>query len=101
MPHPEYAGRHAGADHPCMIPGGARIATFVALVAALGAFLAPPAAPAHLQAGAGLTALQSGVLHELNQIRLAHGLQPVRLNARLGAAADEHTREMAADGYFE
>ena len=73
----------------------------MALVAALGAVAAPTAAPAHQRGTASLTALESGVLAELNKVRAAHGLQPVRLNARLTAAADQHSAEMAADGYFE
>ena len=84
-----------------MLPGGTRIAALVALVAALGAFVAPTAAPAHQRGAASLTALESGVLQQLNKIRADHGLQPVRLSARLTAAAGQHSREMAVDGYFE
>jgi len=47
-----------------------------------------------------LTPLESGVLVDINAFRRAHHLQPLRLNARLGAAAREHTRQMAQDGYF-
>jgi uncharacterized protein YkwD len=48
-----------------------------------------------------LTALESGVLHDLNAIRTQHGLVPLRLNAELTTAATQHSREMGADGYFQ
>jgi uncharacterized protein YkwD len=49
---------------------------------------------------ASLAALQIGVLGELNQIRRAHALPALRLNARLTAAAEQHTSEMLAKAYF-
>jgi uncharacterized protein YkwD len=45
-------------------------------------------------------ALATGVLVELNAIRTAHGLVPVKLNATLSAAAKGHSSEMLTDGYF-
>jgi uncharacterized protein YkwD len=45
--------------------------------------------------------LESGVLVELNAIRRAHGLIPVRLSHPLSAAADAHSRSMGRYGYFE
>ncbi len=45
--------------------------------------------------------LESGVLAELNAIRRAHGLAPLRLSSPLSAAADSHSRSMATHGYFE
>ena len=45
--------------------------------------------------------LESGVLVELNAIRRAHGLVPVRLSHPLSAAADAHSRSMGRYGYFE
>ncbi|HEY5320040.1 MAG TPA: CAP domain-containing protein [Galbitalea sp.] len=44
--------------------------------------------------------LDAGVLDQLNAIRLAHGLVALTASPRLAAAAAQHTREMAADGYF-
>jgi len=41
------------------------------------------------------------VLHRLNEIRVQHGLVPVKLNAALTVAATQHSREMGARGYFE
>ena len=84
-----------------MSGGGARSAVVVALVALLGAFVAPTAAPAPPDRAAALSSLESDVFRNLNQIRAEHGLRPVRLSARLTAAADQHSREMGADGYFE
>ena len=45
--------------------------------------------------------LEGRVLVELNAIRRAHGLVPVRLSNPLSAAADAHSRSMGRFGYFE
>ncbi len=47
-----------------------------------------------------MNALQSGVLSDLNAIRRAHGLIPLRLSSSLSAAATQHSEEMASVGYF-
>ena len=44
--------------------------------------------------------LESQVLGELNAIRRAHGLVPLRLSRPLSAAADSHSRAMGAFGFF-
>jgi uncharacterized protein YkwD len=44
--------------------------------------------------------LESAVLDELNLVRLEHGLKQLRINRRLTAAADHHSREMVQSGYF-
>ena len=48
-----------------------------------------------------MTGLESGVLQQLNAVRAEHGLPALRANAKLAAAADQHSREMADDGYFD
>ena len=71
-------------------------------VAVLVALAAVPAA----LGGHGTTqqtsmqALDAGVLVQLNTIRTAHGLLPLRLNGELTAAAQGHSEQMLADGYF-
>jgi uncharacterized protein YkwD len=40
------------------------------------------------------------VLDELNLVRLEHGLNQLRLNPRLTAAADSHSLEMVRSGFF-
>jgi len=79
----------------------ARIAVAVALCALLGALAAPGARSSGAEARVTLTGLETGVLSQLNEIRAAHGLKPLRLNARLSAAAAQHSREMGTAGYFE
>lgn len=75
-----------------------RITVAIALVTVCGAVAVPTAAPAqHL----ALTSLESGLLGQLNEIRAQHGLVPLRLSARLTAAAAEHSDQMATDGFFE
>ena len=89
---------HAIGARDSDIRGVKRIAVVVALVTLCAAVAAPVAVPARHVA---LTSLESGVLSQLNEIRAQHGLVPLALNAKLTAAADDHSREMAANGYFE
>ena len=81
--------------------GRHRFLAIAACIAALAAFAAPSALSSGRTQRVQLTTLESGVLRELNKIRAEHGLVPVRLNARLTAAADSHSREMGVDGYFQ
>jgi len=83
---------------------GARAAKFalVLLVAAsVAAATAPSGVPATNTHGAGLSALELGVLQELNRIRVDNGLVPLRLSRALTSAADQHSVEMSSDGYFQ
>jgi len=88
------------ADDPCMDVRGARTFIAVGLVALLGALAAPAAHSSKAGNRVVLSSLESGVLSQLNKIRLQHGLQPVKISARLTASAAQHSREMGADGYF-
>jgi uncharacterized protein YkwD len=47
------------------------------------------------------TALETGLVREINEVRHEHGLKPFASSAKLTAAAVQHTREMGVDGYFE
>jgi uncharacterized protein YkwD len=81
--------------------GGIR--TLLALVAVLAAAVAASPAGARQETERSLTArnvLESGVLTEINALRRQHGLAPLRLNARLRAAADAHSTAMANRGFF-
>jgi uncharacterized protein YkwD len=80
---------------------GARTFIAVALVALLGVLAAPAAQSSKARASVSLSSLESGVLTDLNKIRVQHGLQPVHVSARLTASAAQHSKEMGADGYFE
>jgi uncharacterized protein YkwD len=44
--------------------------------------------------------LEASVLTELNAVRAANELKPLRLNAKLTAAANQHSKEMLRAGYF-
>jgi uncharacterized protein YkwD len=46
------------------------------------------------------TSLNGQILRELNRVRRAHGLVPLGLSSRLAAAVANHSRSMAAKGYF-
>ena len=74
------------------------------LSAAVATFVAPLAfAPAHaVPRHVHPTTLSAGtVLVEMNAVRAAHSLPPLRLSWQLSAAAGQHSREMGERGYFE
>jgi uncharacterized protein YkwD len=89
------------ADALCVDVKGVKTVIAVALVALLGALAAPAAHSGQAANRVGLSSLESGVLSDLNRIRVQHGLQPVKISARLTASAAQHSKEMGADGYFE
>ena len=78
-----------------------RAATILAALACVAAFAAPVASPSGSTGHVALSSLESGVLQQLNLIRTQHGLVPLKLNVQLTEAAEQHSREMGADGYFE
>ncbi len=81
---------------------GVQLVIFAALAAAVAALTVPSTASSSpAQSQRGLSSLESGVLRELNETRAEHHLPALRLSFRLTAAADEHSQEMGADGYFE
>ena len=72
---------------------------FVGVLAAV-ALLVPAATAAPRRLHANRSSLESGVLAKINVFRRNHHLAPLKLNAKLGAAARQHTVQMAQDGYF-
>ena len=44
--------------------------------------------------------LESAVIADMNAIRVAHGLRPLRPSGALASSADQHSREMVDVGYF-
>ena len=96
----DVARAHA-VDARLVTARGARIVIAVALFALLGALAAPTARSGKAATRVTLTSLESGVLSALNQIRAQHGLQPLKISARLTAASAQHSREMGTAGYFE
>jgi uncharacterized protein YkwD len=46
-------------------------------------------------------ALEQAVVARINQVRRGRGLRPLRMNQRLAAAADFHSKDMGRRGYFE
>jgi uncharacterized protein YkwD len=77
------------------------IKALVAAVCALALCVAPAAVGSSSQRHAALSSLETGVLEQLNAIRAQHDLAPLRLSGALTAAADQHSREMGTDGYFQ
>jgi uncharacterized protein YkwD len=75
----------------------AALAVCLALVAASAA-LGAPAQPR--QPASSLSALELGVLVDINAYRSQHHLVPLRLSSTLTTAAREHSQQMASQGYF-
>lgn len=76
---------------------GALVAAF-ALAAMLGAGSTAQAAKS--ARGGAVSQFERSILVELNGVRRAHGLAPLRASAPLGAAADAHSRAMGRHGFF-
>lgn len=76
-----------------------RIAALTSLLLALAASGAgaAPSAPAAITA---VDSLETQVLAELNAVRRAHGLRPLKLSRPLAAAADAHSQAMGTHGFF-
>jgi uncharacterized protein YkwD len=81
---------------------GSRSIRFFALaLAVLGIWVvASPAGAAPEHQTRSLSALEQGVLADLNGLRKEHGLAPLRVSSSLSAAARQHSSEMGARGYF-
>jgi uncharacterized protein YkwD len=52
-------------------------------------------------AAAGLTGAEARLLRDLNSVRAAHGLAPLRYDPRLQQAARKHSRDMLVTQLFE
>ena len=52
-------------------------------------------------AAAGLTRAEARLLRDLNRVRAAHGLTPLRYDPRLQRAAREHSHDMLVTQIFE
>ena len=52
-------------------------------------------------AAAGLTRAEARLLQDLNRVRTAHGLAPLRYDPHLQRAARSHSREMLVNQFFQ
>ena len=77
----------------------ALVALALTLTLAPGA-LGATAEPANTRVLTSVDLLETQVLVELNTVRRAHGLTPLKLSRPLGAAADAHSRAMGTHGFF-
>jgi uncharacterized protein YkwD len=68
----------------------------IAATTFLAALLLAPAT-----AAASQSRIDSSLLRQINAVRSAHGLRPLAVSSRLALAAQQHTREMGVDGYFD
>ena len=74
------------------------LAALTLLAFGAGGVAASPSAPRKV---AAVDELERAVLVELNAVRRAHGLVPLRRSEPLGRAADVHSRAMGVHGFFE
>jgi uncharacterized protein YkwD len=77
-----------------------RAAVLAGFIGLVSVALLPGTGRTAVQAPTVLSVLEEGVFNELNNVREAHGLAPLRPNVQLGAAAADHSTEMLANGYF-
>jgi uncharacterized protein YkwD len=77
----------------------ARLVTAALSVVGLWVAAAPAGATSQAPATA-MSALEQGVLADVNALRRDHGLASLRLSTKLTAAARAHSFEMAKRGYF-
>jgi uncharacterized protein YkwD len=79
---------------------GQGLLVVIAALALASTALAGPTATSRTASATAMQTLDGGVLFELNQIRVQHGLVPLTLDSQLSAAAEGHSAEMLQDGYF-
>ncbi len=77
-----------------------RAAVYASFIGLLLVGLLPGTARTAVDSPTVLNGLEEGVLNELNGVREAHGLAPLKVNSQLGAAAADHSTEMLENGYF-
>jgi uncharacterized protein YkwD len=75
--------------------------TVATLVVAVTVTAIAPGAGSATGSRSTATELEVGILGDLNDVRAAHGLRPLKLSPALTAAARQHTFEMLDDGYFK
>ncbi len=90
-----------GMQHPLAFRA-ALLAAFVCLLAGVGAGVGGAAAANRpVRTLAAANQLEQGLLAELNAVRSAHGLRPLRHSRPLSAAADAHSQAMGRFGFFD
>jgi uncharacterized protein YkwD len=80
---------------------GRRRALVVCGFALLVAAVAPGLGRSANGSGTSASAYERSVVAAMNDVRVSHGLRPLKLDASLNAAARQHTFEMLNVGYFE
>jgi uncharacterized protein YkwD len=70
------------------------------IVAGLVLTTAAFAGAARVSSSVRLSTLDSSLLVQINVVRRAHALLPLRVSRALSVAADQHTTEMGQAGYF-
>jgi uncharacterized protein YkwD len=80
---------------------GRRTALVLCGFALLVAAIAPGLGRSATGSGASASAYERSVVAAMNDVRVGHGLRPLKLDASLTAAARQHTFEMLNVGYFE
>jgi uncharacterized protein YkwD len=76
------------------------VAVLVLVAAGGTAVAASSAGPRADTTGADMASFEAAIAARINQVRLRRGLRALRVNGRLAAAADFHSRDMGRRGYF-
>jgi len=66
----------------------------------VAAIAVPPASASRSTESRAAQSLEKSIVSELNAVRVERALRPLRQNSQLRAAAERHSREMLARGYF-
>jgi uncharacterized protein YkwD len=66
----------------------------------VGLALAAPVGATGTSPNQSLDALDDSIVSQINVVRRAHGLRPLRASAQLHRSADGHSRTMATYGFF-
>ena len=77
---------------------------FLAVAAAAALALAGTSSARPAEAGLLLSAadaIEGPTVDLINQVRVEHGLRPLKVSARLTEAAEAHSVSMGTDGYFD
>jgi uncharacterized protein YkwD len=77
-----------------------RLRTVLLVLATAGVLAPSGAAPAGAAQAVQTTSLDSGVLVGINRIRVDHDLAPLTMSSGLSQAAQAHSFDMVARGYF-
>jgi uncharacterized protein YkwD len=97
------ATQRNNADSHLVPRGAAKLGVLAAVALVAAAIFVAPASPGRARPtrqSVALSSLEGGILADVNAFRQQHGLRALTVSSALTAAARQHSRSMAAAGYF-